>query len=64
MIPIFQIATQAIDGALAACVHATRCAASKSLQNNTPGKVVFGQDMLLNIPVIVDLTSIRAGRQF
>ena len=31
--------------------------------NNTPGEVVFGRDMLLDIPVMVDLVRIRDGRQ-
>ena len=60
MIPDFPTATQAVDDALAACVHATRYAVSKSLQNNTPDEVVFGRNML---PLIVDLENIRAGRQ-
>ena len=40
-----------------------RCSVSKSLMNNTPGEVVFGRDMLLNIPVIIDLQAIQDGRQ-
>ena len=62
--PNIATAQQAVDDALAACNHAMRCSVSQSLQNNTPGEVVFARDMLLNIPVIVDLESIRQRRQF
>ena len=62
-LPNFQTAAQAVDHALAACNHAMRCAVSQSLNNHTPGEVVFGRDMLLNIPVIVDLLQIQEGRQ-
>ena len=63
MAPNIQTATQAVDDALAACNHAMRCSISKALMNNTPGEVVFGRDMLLDIPVMVDLVRIRDGRQ-
>jgi transposase InsO family protein len=63
MAPAFTTAAQVVDNALAACCHAMRCAASKSLSNNTPGEVVFGRDMLLDLPVIVDLLLIRDKRQ-
>lgn len=61
--PNLVTAEQAVDDALAACMHAMRCAVSKSLLNNTPGEVVFGRDMLLDLPVIVDLVRIQQGRQ-
>jgi len=63
MPPTFTTAAQVVDNALAACCHAMRCSVSKSLSNNTPGEVVFGRDMLLDIPVIVDLLRIRNNRQ-
>ena len=56
-------AKQAVENALAAANHAMWCAVSKSLANNTPGEVVFGRDMLLNIPVIIDLMDIQNKRQ-
>ena len=40
-----------------------RCSVSKSLLNNTPGEIVFARDMLLDIPVMVDLVRIRNNRQ-
>jgi len=52
-------ATQAVDNALAACNHAMRYSVSKALMNNTSDEVVFGFDMLLDIPVIIDLVKIR-----
>ena len=61
--PNIQVAEDAVKDALAACCHAMRCAVSKALINNTPGEVVFGRDMLLNIPVIVDLLAIQDKRQ-
>ena len=63
MPPTFTTAAQVVDNALAACCHAIRCSVSKSLSSNTPGEVVFGRDMLLDIPVIVDLLRIRNNRQ-
>ena len=62
-IPNFQTAAQAVEHALAACNHAMRCAVSQALNNHTPGEVVFGRDMLLNIPIIVDLLRLQEGRQ-
>lgn len=35
----------------------------KAFRNNTPGEVVFGQDMLLDIPVMMDLVRIGDGSQ-
>ena len=61
--PNQQVVIQEIKKGLAACNHAMRCSVSKSLLNNTPGEVVFGRDMLLNIPVIIDLQVIQDGRQ-
>ena len=61
--PDIQTAVQAVEDALAACNHAMRCSVSKSLLNNTPGEIVFARDMLLDIPVMVDLVRIRDNRQ-
>ena len=62
--PTFADARQAVDDGLAACNHAMRCAVTNALKNNTPGEVVFGRDMLLNIPVVIDLVSLQQHRQF
>ena len=61
--PTAEAAKQALREALAACNHAMRCAVSKALMNNTPGEVVFARDMLVNIPVIVDLIRLQENRQ-
>ena len=61
--PDAQAAQQVIDDALASCNHAMRCAVSTALMNNTPGEMVFGRDMLLNIPVLIDLAAIQDNRQ-
>src|SRR5210317_1641306 len=54
---------EVVNDALASCNHAMRCAVSTALMNNTPGEIVFGRDMLLNIPVLIDLASIQDNRQ-
>eukprot|EP00957_Ditylum_brightwellii_P114594 8738115-Ditylum_brightwellii.AAC.1 len=43
-------------------MHATRCAVSQTL-NTSPGALVFGRDMFLELPVIADLITIRDRRQ-
>ena len=44
-----------VRSALAATMHALRCASSTSLQGVAPGALVFGRDMLLNIPIVTDI---------
>jgi len=61
--PHITTANQAVDDALATCTHAMRCSVSMSLQNNTPGELVFHRDMILNLPVIIDLLAIQNHRQ-
>jgi len=39
-----------VDNALATAMHATRCAASRSLGYQSPGALAFHRDMLLNVP--------------
>ena len=56
-------ANRLIDNALATCMHATRCAVSKALQQNSPGAIVFRRDMFMDIPLIADLLTIRNKRQ-
>ena len=40
-----------------------RCVSNISLQGNAPGTVVFGRDMNINIPVLVDIVAISANQQ-
>ena len=51
-----------IDNALAMAVYATRCAVSRSL-GVSPGALVYQRDMLLDIPIIVDLLQLQNKRQ-
>ena len=53
---------QLIDNALASAMHATRCAVSASL-HTSPGAMVFHRDMIMDIPLIADLATIRNRRQ-
>ena len=55
-------ATAAIDVALSTTMHVTRCATSRSL-GISPGVLVFRRDMLLDLPIIVDLLQIQQRRQ-
>lgn len=55
-------ANQLIDTAIANAVYATRASFNSSLQA-TPGGLAFGRDMVLDIPLIVDLEAIKNRRQ-
>ena len=55
-------ATNMLEDALATAVHANRCSFTKAL-GATPGEVVFGRDMLLDLPIMVDLVRIQSKRQ-
>ena len=52
-----------VKSALACTMRAMRCAASTSLEGVAPGALVFGRDMLLNIPIVTDIISITENRQ-
>jgi hypothetical protein len=60
--PTAQAANDVIDTALATASYASRASLHRSL-NVSPGTLVFHRDMLLNIPLIADLTMIRERRQ-
>jgi hypothetical protein len=51
-----------VDTALANAMYATRATFHSGLMT-TPGALSFGRDMVMNIPLIADLTLIRANRQ-
>jgi hypothetical protein len=55
-------ANQLVDTALANCLYATRAAFHGSI-HGTPGSLVFGRDMVLDIPVIADWLTIQQNRQ-
>ena len=44
-------------------MHATRCASHSSLDNVSPGGLVFRRDMFLNIPLIADIIALQEARQ-
>ena len=51
-----------MDHALATTMHVTLCAVSRSL-GTSPVALVFKRDMLLDLPIIVDLYRIQQRRQ-
>jgi hypothetical protein len=53
---------QLVDTAIADAVYAARCSYHSALKS-TPGSVAFGQDMILNIPIITDLQQLQKRRQ-
>ena len=55
-------ANQVIDNALATAMHATRCAVTGPIRTS-PGALVYGRDMIMDVPLIANLSAIRAGRQ-
>ena len=55
-------AVELVDSCLAAATRALRSAVHQTLQV-APGALVFGQDMMLPIPVMADYTLIRERRQ-
>ena len=55
-------ANQMVDTALANCLFVTRAAFHGSL-HGSPGPLVFGRDMILDIPVIADWLTIQQNRQ-
>ena len=51
---------QVIDNALATVMYVTRCVISTSIRT-TPGALVYSRDMIMNVSLIANLTSIRDG---
>lgn len=51
-----------VDTALANCMYAIRASLHSGLKA-TPGSLVFGRDMLLDLPVIADWINIQQHRQ-
>jgi hypothetical protein len=58
-----QEANLLIEQALATAMHATRCAAHSSLQQYTPGSLVFRRNMYLDIPLLADILALQHLRQ-
>ncbi|GAX21143.1 hypothetical protein FisN_UnNu089, partial [Fistulifera solaris] len=53
---------QMVDTALANCMYAIRASLHSGLKA-TPGSLVFGRDMLLDLPVVADWINIQQHRQ-
>ena len=56
-------ANQVIDNTLAIVIvimHATRCAVSTPIRT-TPGTLVYGRNIIMNVPLIANLTVIWDG---
>ena len=58
-----QEASDLVDWAMATTQFAARNAATSSILHNTPGALAFHRDMLLDIPLIADMVTIRNNRQ-
>ena len=56
-------AAEIVDNALATAMHATRTAAGRSLDYQTPGALTFNRDMFLNVPFLADLQALQNRRQ-
>ena len=62
--PTTQVALdKTVDKALALTLRSLRCASNTALQGYSPGALVFGRDMHLNIPIIADIITISENRQ-
>ena len=48
-----------VDSVLATTMHATRTGVSRSLNNSSPGSLVFNRDMFLNEPLEADLLALH-----
>ena len=55
-------ANQVMDNALATCKHAMRCSVSAPI-GTTPGAMVFGRDMIMDVPLLANLAAIQDGCQ-
>ena len=56
-------AEELVERALATAMHATRCASHSSLDNVSPGGLVYHRDMHLNIPLTADIITLQRSRQ-
>ena len=51
-----------VDNAIASAIHSLRCSVSTTTKCS-PGTVAFGRVMLVDVPLIANLDSIRQKRQ-
>ena len=57
-----QKATDVVDDALATAMHSMRANVTTAL-GSSPGALVFGRDMFLNVPLVADWVTIAARRE-
>ena len=55
-------AQQAIDNALATCMHALRCSVNRAT-HASPGGLVFRRDMFVDVPLLADFITLNEYRQ-
>ena len=58
-----QAAQNIAQEAFAQAMHVTRSIAHTSLQYRTPGSIVFGRDMHLDIPLVSNILALHKARQ-
>ena len=56
-------ATSLAKQALATAMHASFCTVNHSLNNLSPGAIIFRRDMFLDIPFISDIITLTCARQ-
>ena len=56
-------AKQLVSKAYATVIHSHRCSAQASLGGLSPGSVAFNRDMLLNLPLAIDIEMLHTYRQ-
>ena len=54
---------QVMDNTLAKAMHVPKCVVSFSPIRTTPGALVYGRDMIMDVPLIAKLTAICDGQQ-
>ena len=57
-----QQAKQDMDNALATVMHATRCAVNNTMKTSM-GALIFRREIIVDVPIMVDLIAIRNNRQ-
>ena len=61
---LLEQAQQLVDKAVAAASHAMRINVTRTLGHNSPGALVFGRDMLLDVPFIADWEAVRENASY
>ena len=56
-------ATALVRHAIATVIHSHRCASCSALGGLSPGSAAFNRDMILNLPLTVDINTLHQFRQ-